>query len=206
MAITFGFILMLSLPGQVLVALPLQEDPAVRLAYMKESVAPFNIHRAAAGSPPFRLRAEPIFRLDNQVTRVKDSAIFLWTDPETGRPEATIQMFRAPEGFWNDDWTSLAASPIVAEVGTIAKWRPKPGVTFRPVPEAPVPAASPKHGSANSERWPRSSRQRMISWLRDGPSSGSCRSHGSATARPVLKSRMAPCSPSRSGPSRRSSS
>jgi hypothetical protein len=137
-----ALILILALPGQILAAPPFQEDAAVRLAYMKDSVASYNIHRSAAGSPRFQLRPEPIFRLDNPVTGVKDSAIFLWTDAETGRPEATIQMFRAPEGFWNHDWTSLSASPIVAEIGTRAPWRPKPGLEFRPVPDAPSPAAT----------------------------------------------------------------
>jgi hypothetical protein len=143
MATTFGLIFLLSLPGQVLVAPPLSEDAAVRLAYMKQSVSRYNVQRTGAGSPSFQLRAEPIFRLDNPVTRVKDSAIFLWTDAETGRPEATIQMFRAPQGFWNHDWTSLATTPIVAQVGAKAVWRPKAGVEFRPVPAVPAPAASP---------------------------------------------------------------
>jgi len=128
--------------GQLLVAPPFSTDSDVRLAYMKSSMARYRIRRTAAGSPLFRLRTDPIFRLDNPVTSVKDSAIFLWTDPETGRPEATIQMFRAPTRYWIHDWTSLSASPIVAEVGNQAKWRPKAGVTFRPVPEAPVPASS----------------------------------------------------------------
>lgn len=142
MATTFALALMLALPGQVLPAPPFQEDAAARLAYMKESVAPYRIHRTAGESPAFRLRAEPVFRLDNPVSGVKDSAIFIWTDVETGRPEVTIQMFRTPTGFWNHDWTSLSTSPIVAEVGNREKWRPRPGVEFRPVPEAPAPAAT----------------------------------------------------------------
>lgn len=68
---------MLILPGRLLVAPPFQGDADVRLAYIKASVSPYAIHRVAAGPPPFRLRAEPIFRLDNPVTGVKDSAIFL---------------------------------------------------------------------------------------------------------------------------------
>jgi hypothetical protein len=142
MASTSVLALMLALPGQLLAAPPLSEDAAVRLAYMKDSVGPYRIHRAAAGSPLFRVIPDPIFRLDNPVTSVKDSAIFLWTDAETGRPEATIQVFRAPTKFWIHDWTSLSTTPIVAEVGTSAVWRPKPGVEFRPVPEAPAPAAT----------------------------------------------------------------
>ncbi len=149
MTTTFALTLVLALAGQLPtdqlpMSPPFSEDAGVRLAYMKASVAPYRIHHAAAGSPRFRLIADPIFRLDNPVTSVKDSAIFLWTDPETGRPEATIQMFRAPTKFWIHDWTSLATSPIVAEVGPNVLWRPKPGVEFRPVPEAPAPAATPQ--------------------------------------------------------------
>lgn len=142
MASTLTLALMLSLPGQLLPAPPLSEDAGVRLAYMKESVATYRIHKTAAGSPLFVLRVEPIFRLDNPVTSVKDSAIFLWTDRATGRPEVTIQMFRAPTKYWIHDWTSLSESPIVAELNNSAMWRPKPGVEFRPVPGASAPAAT----------------------------------------------------------------
>ena len=127
MACSLALTLLLALPGQplstgpIVPAPPLSEDAAVRLAYMKDTVAAYRIHRRAAGSPLFKLRAEPIFRLDNPVTGVKDSAIFFWTDPETGRPEATIQMFRAPTKYWIHDWTSLSTSPIVAEVGRRAE-------------------------------------------------------------------------------------
>lgn len=134
-------LLLLALPGQLIDAPPYSEDAAVRLAYMQDSVASYRIHRP--GSPPFRLIAEPIFRLDVASTGVKDSAIFLWTDPKTGRPEATIQMFRAPTGHWLHDWTSLSTSPIVAETGNDLRWQPKPGLEFRPVPDAPAPAATP---------------------------------------------------------------
>jgi hypothetical protein len=144
MTTTMGLTLLLALSGQLRAAPPLSEDADVRLAYMKDSVASYRIQRAVAGSPPLRLRADPVFRLNIPVTRVRDSAIFLWTDAQTGRPEATIQMFRDPSGIWLQDWTSLSPSPIVAELGTRAVWRPKAGVTFRPVPDAPAPAATPQ--------------------------------------------------------------
>jgi hypothetical protein len=144
MATTLILTVMLAQHPHLVVAPPLSEDPAVRLAYMRDSVTPYRVHRTAAGSPRFRLITDPIFRLDNPVTKVKDSAIFVWTDAETGRPEAMIQMFRAPTKDWIHDWTSLSASPIVAEVGTSAWWRPRPGVAFRPVPDAPAPATTPQ--------------------------------------------------------------
>jgi hypothetical protein len=145
MTTTLVLTLMLALPGQQLVAPPFSEDAAVRLAYMKDSLAPYSLHRTDAGSPPFKSAADPIFRFDNAVTALKDGAIFLWTDVETGRPEAAIQVFRTEQGFWLHEWTSLATTPIVAEVGDVAKWRPtKPGLEFRPVPDAPVPAVTPE--------------------------------------------------------------
>jgi hypothetical protein len=144
MTTTLSLTLMLALPAQALVAPPLSEDPNVRLAYMKDSVAPYRIHRVGVESPPFELRPDPIFRLNIPVTRVKDSAIFLWTDAATGRPEVTVQMFRDPKGVWLQDFTSLSPSPIVARNGARSIWRPKAGVEFRPVLDAPTPAANPQ--------------------------------------------------------------
>lgn len=143
MAIVPGFAILLALQGQLLTAPLLSENADERLAYMKQSVAPYRIHRASGDAGTFVLLPEPVFRLDNPVTGVKDGAIFLWTDPGTGRPEVAIQMFRAPTGHWLHDWTSLATDSIVAESGGRTVWRPRPGVEFRPVPDAPTPAANP---------------------------------------------------------------
>lgn len=132
--------------GQVLPAPPFPESSAARLDYMKGTVAPYVVRRATTpAGPPFRLQPDPAFRLDNPLTAVKDGAIFLWTDAETGRPEASAQVFRISNGFWLHEWSSLATGPIVAEVGTDARWHPdQPGVTFRPIPDAPAPAATPE--------------------------------------------------------------
>lgn len=81
-----GLTLMLALPGQLPVGPPFLEDGDVRLSDRKDSVVPDHNHRAAAGSPPIRLLAEPIYRLDAALIRIRDSAIFLGTDAEAGRP------------------------------------------------------------------------------------------------------------------------
>jgi hypothetical protein len=99
MVSTFVLAVMLAQHRELRVGPPFSEDAAVRLAYMKDSVTPYRIHQTAAGSPPFRLIADPIFRLDNPVSQVKDRAIFLWTDPATGRPEA-IDADRDPRTGW----------------------------------------------------------------------------------------------------------
>jgi hypothetical protein len=145
MTTALGLTLILALNGQLRAAPPFSEDAAARLAYMKDSVASYNIRRAEAGSQPFRFRADPIFRMDNPVSGTREGAIFLWTDAETGRPEAAIQVFRTSTGFWMHEWTSLAIGPIVAEVGEDPKWRPsKPGLEFKPLSDAPTPAPTPE--------------------------------------------------------------
>ncbi len=82
---TFVLALMLAQHRELRAGPPFSKDAAVRLAYMKDSVAPYRIHRTAAGSPLFRLITEPIFRLDNPVSQVKEGALFAFasgTDPE----------------------------------------------------------------------------------------------------------------------------
>jgi hypothetical protein len=76
---------------------------------------------------------------------------------------------------------------------------PSPASNSVPCLAPPLPRQRLRRGSARSELWLKSSRPLMISWLRDGLNSGSCRSPGSATARLVRESRMSLCLPSRSG-------
>jgi hypothetical protein len=119
------------------------DDAPARLAYMKGSVTPYNVHPLETGAASFRLQPEPIFRLNNAVSGIKDGAIFLWTD-DLGRPEAAVQVFRIPDGIWLHEFTSLSTAGLVAEVGSNPTWRPtRAGLTFKPVPDAPKPAATP---------------------------------------------------------------
>jgi hypothetical protein len=121
-----------------------EDDAPARLAFMKASVTTLNVHPIESGSASFKLQAEPIFRLNNSVSGVKDGAIFLWTN-EVGRPEAAIQVFRVPSGLWIHEFTSLSTAPFVAEVGSRATWRPsRPGLEFKKVPDAPRPSSTPE--------------------------------------------------------------
>ena len=118
------------------------DDAPARLAYMKDSVTRYNVHPIEAGAASFQLVPEPMFRLNNAVSGVKDGAIFLWTG-ELGRPEAAIQVFRIPNGWWLHEFTSLSTAPLVAESNSAETWRPsRPGLEFKPIPDAPKPAAT----------------------------------------------------------------
>jgi hypothetical protein len=125
-------------------AVPKDDAAAARLTYMKDSVTPYKVHPTETDAAPFRLEPEPYFRLNNVVSGVKDGAIFLWQG-EAGRPEAAIQVFQVPSGLWLHEFTSLSTAPLVAEAGPTPKWRPsRPGVEFKPVPDAPRPGSTPE--------------------------------------------------------------
>lgn len=117
-------------------------DAPTRLAFMKGSVAPYKVHGLEADAPPLKLLAEPVFRLNNPLTSVKDGAIFLWLD-DAGRPDAAVQVFRLPNGAWLHEFTSLSTAPLMAEVGSAASWRPaRAGLEYKAIPEAPKPAGT----------------------------------------------------------------
>jgi len=121
---------------------PGPDTPGARLEFMKNSLKIYDL-RAVEGHPaPFRLQAEPIFRLNNDISGVKDGAIFFWTD-EVGRPTASVQAFVVPSGLWLHEFTSLSTAPLAAALHSAPAWNPaRPGVEFRPIPDAPRPADS----------------------------------------------------------------
>ncbi len=118
---------------------------AARLSAMKAAAGGYEFAREAG---PIRLQPEPAFRLGNQSNGVLEGAIFLWNDKD-GRPEAAAQVFlhrdRAfPEGKWIHEFTSLSTTPMTASRKGAVRWSPDgPGVTFRGLPGAPKPAATP---------------------------------------------------------------
>jgi hypothetical protein len=145
MNLPLSITLALGLLGQAPPAVDTKDDDApARLAFMKGSVTPYNVHPIETGAVSFMLQPEPIFRLNNAVSGIKDGAIFLWTD-EVGRPEAAVQVFRIHSGIWLHEFTSLSTAPFAAEVGSNATWKPsRAGLAFKPVPEAPRPASTPE--------------------------------------------------------------
>jgi len=97
------------------------------------------------GGPPLRLREEPVLRWNNPVRKALDGAVFVWTD--RGRPEVVASLYRyGTEGVFKEDheFTSVSSSPVVAARGGSVAWAPATaGVTIKPIPGAPKPAATP---------------------------------------------------------------
>ena len=109
-----------------------------RLEFMKKSVATHSLTRAGDPSVTYRLSAEPAMRFTNSVGTVTDGTIFFWLDGED-RPVAAVQVYRITSGSWHHAFSSLSTFPLLA--GNV--WTPaRAGVEFKPVPEAPKPAAT----------------------------------------------------------------
>jgi hypothetical protein len=114
-------------------------ESAGRLAFMKTSVAAYNVRRGPGRGESFRLQPEPIFRMNNPIGDAVDGAIFFWT--EDGRPMAAVQIFQLTNGIWLQEFVSLATAPLVATTAAGPAWSPRrAGVEFRPIPDAPRPA------------------------------------------------------------------
>jgi hypothetical protein len=112
---------------------------------MKESVKAYKITRGDR-DVTWSLRPEPAFRLGAQGDGVvQEGAIFLWLDDD-GRPQAAAQVFLRRLGGrddWQHEFTSLSEGGFVASLDGVPRWLPmRPGVEFKPLPDAPKPAGT----------------------------------------------------------------
>ena len=133
--------------------------------------------RIEAGAASFRLQPEPIFRFDNAVERRHGRRDLPLDRRRRAGPRRPSRSSGIPDGRLAPR-VHLALDRPVRRRGRARSrpWRPAaPGLAFRPVPDAPKPAATPEaSGSARCGRSPRTSRPRTTSRARAGARSGSC--------------------------------
>ena len=111
-----------------------------RLQFMTAAAKSFEF-LADETTDPFVLRAEPLMRWSNPISNLADGGLFLWT--EGGRPAAVVKFYQKTDGTWLHNLQSLATRSFSAKRDGRLVWRPRePGVTFRPIPDAPTPAKS----------------------------------------------------------------
>jgi hypothetical protein len=94
---------------------------------------------------PLVFQPKPILQWSNPVVGSIHGSVFVWT--AKGRPElvASIYKWYGPVNFHLAvEFHSLATGPITARENGSVVWSPtQPGLTFTPVPGAPVPAGTP---------------------------------------------------------------
>jgi hypothetical protein len=114
------------------------KESAARLEFMKKSVAMHRLQSAEDSSVVYRIQTEPALRFTNTVGTVTDGTIFFWLDVND-RPVAAVQVYRTISGGWHQAFSSLSTARLAA--GQV--WNPaRAGVTFKPIPGAPKPAAT----------------------------------------------------------------
>ena len=108
---------------------------------LKES-GRYSIRHAGAAGQTLTRRTESLLHWTNPVSGSIVGETFVWT--ENGRPGALGSFYRWYRPFQHraNEFTSLAFTPLeVTREGQHVWTTPGPGVTLRPIPEAPAPAA-----------------------------------------------------------------
>ena len=87
-----------------------------------------------------KLNPKPILRWTNPASGRMYGEIFVWT--ADGRPEAVMSLYKVWDPPWGfaGEFQSLSLTKLVGERSQTVAWKSDdPGITFREVPEAPVP-------------------------------------------------------------------
>jgi hypothetical protein len=90
------------------------------------------------------LQPQPVFRWTNPVAGTVYGDVYLWTS--NGRPEAVVSLHKwyGHMKHMSAEFSSLSRDPFKAKRDGQLTWYPtKPGVEFKPVPDALQPADSP---------------------------------------------------------------
>lgn len=115
-------------------------DASERLAEMKEAAASYLVYWPGLESSPLKLIEEPVLRYSDNVTQVPDGSLYVWT--HEGRPEAVVCIWYHPDGRRYHEFQSLSEEPLVAQAEGTVWWNPtEPGIDFREIADAELPAA-----------------------------------------------------------------
>jgi hypothetical protein len=87
---------------------------------------------------------DSVFQWTNPVNGIVHGRLMLWT--ANGRPEAIVGVYKwyHPFKHRSNEFMSLSTSTLVARRDGLVAWNPRrPGVEFKPIPDAPAPASTP---------------------------------------------------------------
>jgi len=117
-------------------------DKDARLELMKRMVVHYELFAGTSEGKKLERSPNPLLRWTNPERGASDGCLYLWTN--AGRPEAIASLYPSFGGDgrgWDHEFQSLSRGKVVAERDGVALWNPeKPGVEFRPVPDAAAPA------------------------------------------------------------------
>lgn len=125
---------------------PKAGEAAKAIDDFKADAADYVIRLASRPKDKLVLREEPLLHWGNPARTGEDGAVFVWM--LDGRPEVigSVFTYRLPKAIHRKhEYHTLAAGPLTAEYRGERVWAPTAaGVTFQPIPDAPVPAETPR--------------------------------------------------------------
>lgn len=143
---------------------PASPDAAKAIQGFKADVTAYDMRLRDRPDEMLVLREEPLLHWGNPERNGEDGAAFVWM--LDGRPEVIGGVFTFRRGGFihrKHQYHSLAACPLTAEFRGERVWAPKSaGVTFRPVPEAPEPAATARQRLTQMKNLARDFSARLI--------------------------------------------
>jgi hypothetical protein len=114
-------------------------------AVAKKAAEAYKVTTGEAGENALQLEPRALLHWSNPVTGSFHGSVFLWT--AKGRPEVVASIYKKyvpPPHHLGIEFHSLIEGPAKAERDGNVDWSPaRGGVTFRPVPDAPVVADTP---------------------------------------------------------------
>jgi hypothetical protein len=127
------------------------EEAKARGKFMYDALTEYKVETQEAGQSRLaKLLPDPALRWTNTVSGTKDGIVGVWT--RGGRPDAVVQ-FAGYGTQWIFHFESTSLAPLTMEHKGRTVWSPKaPGVTLRPIPNAPVPADTPVKRQAQMRR------------------------------------------------------
>jgi hypothetical protein len=118
---------------------PREDDRASRLDEMRQIASAFQaVSIRAQKRARLEMARDPLHRWSDPTREFSDATLWAWRS--AGRPEAVMTIEFYPDKT-SLEFVSLSTSLVEAQDGRL-HWAPqKPGLDFKPVPAAPVPAA-----------------------------------------------------------------
>ena len=115
------------------------EEAKARGKFMIDALGEYKVEVQEAGQVQLaKLVPEPALRWTNTVSGTKDGIVGVWT--RGGRPDAVVQ-FAGYGTQWIFHFESTSLATLTMEHKDRTMWTPKaPGVTLRPIRNAPAPA------------------------------------------------------------------
>jgi hypothetical protein len=120
-----------------------KERAAQALELCRKGANEYRLFLDDSARTELELEPDPILRWSNPTVGSIHGAVFVWTDK--GRPAVIASIFKwfDPLNHMAFEVHSLAPTPVLGNLGNRNVWKtPGPGVEFKPVKDAPRPAAT----------------------------------------------------------------